>query len=82
MLSGCIAVAKVLIDAGADVNAKGCNGNTPLILAANGGQADIARLLLNHPNIDIHDQVSSYNAKLQALGIEVFSSSNCSRFQK
>ena len=39
------------------MNTKGYNGNTPLILAANGGHAGVARLLLNHPNIDIHDQV-------------------------
>jgi ankyrin repeat protein len=53
-----MAVAEVLINAGADVNAKGYNGNTPLILAANGGHTGVARLLLNHPNISIHDQVS------------------------
>ena len=59
LFSGCTAVAEVLINAGADVNARGYNGNTPLILAANGGHAGVARLLLNHPNISIHDQVSS-----------------------
>ena len=44
------------------MNAKGYIGNTPLILAANGGHTSIARLLLNHPNISIHDQVSPSTA--------------------
>ena len=48
----------MLIGAGADVNAKGYNGNTPLILAANGGHTSIARLLLGHPNINIHEVVT------------------------
>ena len=39
------------------MNTKGYNENTLLILAANGGHVGVARLLLNHPNINIHDQV-------------------------
>lgn len=53
-----MAVSEVLISAGADVNARGYNGNTPLILAANGGHAGIAKLLLKHPDIKINEQVS------------------------
>ena len=39
------------------MNSKGYNGNTPLILAANGGHAGIAKLLLKHPHIRIHEVV-------------------------
>ena len=58
IFSGSVAVAEVLISAGADINAKGYNGNTPLILAANGGHAGIAKLLLKHPDIKVNEQVS------------------------
>ena len=57
MYSGSTEASEVLINAGADVNAKGHNGNTPLILAAHGGHTSIARLLLGHPNIKIHEVV-------------------------
>ena len=56
--SGSTEATEVLVGAGADVNAKGYNGNTPLILAANGGHTNIARLLLGHPNINIHEVVT------------------------
>ena len=56
--SGSTEATEVLVGAGADVNAKGYNGNTPLILAANGGHTSIARLLLGHPNINIHEVVT------------------------
>ena len=56
--SGSMEVVEMLISAGADVNVKGYNGNTPLILAANGGHTGIAKLLLKHPDIKVHDQVS------------------------
>ena len=47
----------MLINAGADVNAKGHNGNTPLILAANGGHTNITKVLLRHPNIKVNEVV-------------------------
>ena len=50
----------MLVDAGAGVNAKGYNGSTPLILAANGGHSSIAKFLLQHPNINIHEVVFRY----------------------
>ena len=55
--SGSTAVAEVLINAGADVNVSGYNGNTPLILAADRGHTGIAKLLLKHPDIKVNDQV-------------------------
>ena len=55
--SGSIEVTEMLVDTGADVNAKGYNGYTPLILAANGGHTSIIRMLLRHPNINIHEVV-------------------------
>ena len=55
--SGSTEATEILIDAGADVNAKGCNGNTPLILAANRGHTSIIRLLLRHQNIRINEVV-------------------------
>ena len=58
--SGSVEATEMLVDAGADVNTKGCNGSTPLILAANGGHSSIAKFLLQHPNINIHEVVFRY----------------------
>ena len=46
---------KVLISAGADVNARttGPNGYTPLTIAASNGYESIVSLLLDTPNIEI-----------------------------
>ena len=55
--SGSVEAAEVLIKAGAGVNTKGYNGNTPLILAADRGHTGIAKLLLNHPTIKVHEVV-------------------------
>ena len=46
-----------MMNAGADINSKGYNGNTPLILTANAGHTHIAKLLLKHPDIKIHEVV-------------------------
>ena len=61
LCSGYSEAAEVLINAGADVNAKGYNGNTPLILTANAGHTHIAKLLLKHPDIKIHEVVCLCN---------------------
>lgn len=41
-------IVKLLVDSGANVNAKGTYGNTPLHLAASNGSEDIVELLLTH----------------------------------
>jgi ankyrin repeat protein len=46
-------VAQVLLTAGADPNFQEGNGMTPLILASESNQADMVRLLLKQPKIDI-----------------------------
>ncbi len=40
--------ARVLVDAGANVNSKDSSGRTPLMAAALSGSSDVARLLLDH----------------------------------
>ena len=47
----------MLISAGANVNAKGSNDSTPLIVAANGGHVSIAKLLLKQTKVNVHEQV-------------------------
>jgi len=46
--SGCIDVARLLVDRGANVNAKDADGWTPLIKAAQAGHADTVQLLMDH----------------------------------
>jgi uncharacterized protein len=43
-----VAVAEILLEAGADLNARYSSGYTPLIAAAENGQAAMVRLLLRH----------------------------------
>ena len=50
---------KVLIKAGGNVNqARTEDGTTPLFGASLNGHTDIVRLLLQHPNIDIHKKTN------------------------
>ena len=49
--------AKLLIDAGAKVNAKDPGGNTPLSLAAALGHCNVVKALLDSPDTDINSQV-------------------------
>ena len=49
--------AKLLIDAGANVNAKDANGTTPLSLAAALGHCSVVSALLESRNTDINFQV-------------------------
>lgn len=43
---GALEIAKVLLDAGADPNARVVDEATPLMIAAYGGRLDLARLLV------------------------------------
>lgn len=49
--------AKLLIEAGADINAKNHKGASPIIIAAVKGNQSVLRLLANNPNIKLNDQV-------------------------
>ena len=49
--------AKLLIDSGANVNSKNGKGATPLIIAAVKGHYSVLRILTNHPDIKLHEQV-------------------------
>ena len=53
-------MAKLLLDEGSDVNARGHLGNTPLHVAAAMGFSRLLGLLLNHPKCDINAQVASH----------------------
>lgn len=69
--SGSVECGKALVGAGADVNAKGFNGNTPLILATNGGHVDMVRMLLNNPDIKLHEQVLVLHAQQVHVHVHV-----------
>ena len=49
--------AKLLIDRGAKVNPTNDKGATPLIIAAIKGHQSVLRILANHPQIKLHEQV-------------------------
>ena len=49
--------AKLLLDAGADVNCRNAKDNTPLMVAAALGHHNVLKLLIAQPNIDINAQV-------------------------
>jgi ankyrin repeat protein len=57
-------IVRMLLDAGADVNAQDDDGSTALMCASEHGFIDIVRMLLAHPGCDpaIEDNVS--NGKL------------------
>ena len=57
LLSGVTEAVELLVGGGADINAKGSNESTPLILAANGGHVGVTELLLKKNQISIHEQV-------------------------
>ena len=67
--SGSTEATEVLINAGADVNVSGYNGNTPLILAADKGHTGIAKLLLKHPDIKVNAVVSYYVCECYLLSL-------------
>ena len=51
------AVAKLLVDGGADVNIRDDDGVAPLAVATACGHMDVLKVLLDHPNIDVDTQV-------------------------
>ena len=51
--------AQVLLDNGANVNARSRRGLTALNISAAKGNISVLKVLLKHPNIDIHVQVIS-----------------------
>ena len=55
--SGDTEAVELLVGGGADINAKGSNESTPLILAANGGHVGVTELLLKTPQVSVHEQV-------------------------
>ena len=48
--------AKILLDHGADVNSRASDmqGSTPLMIAAGVGHDRTLKVLLEHPNVDVH----------------------------
>jgi len=50
--------AEVLLDAGVDVNCRDAMQTTPLMIAAAVGHYRVLRILANHPQVDLHAQVS------------------------
>ena len=57
-------VAKLLIEAGADVNGKNHKGTSAIIIAAVKGNQSVLRILASNPNIRLNDQVTPYVAIL------------------
>ena len=54
------AVAKLLVDGGADVNVRDDSGVAPLAVAVACGHSDVLKVLLDHPDIDVDTQVYMY----------------------
>lgn len=57
--NGSVEVAKILIEAGANVNQQCVGGNTPLYIASCNGHAEVVALLLSRPDIvvDLFDDI-------------------------
>ena len=53
-------VAKLLLDEGSDVNARGNAGNTSMHVAAAMGFSRLLQLFLEHPKCDVNAQVHMY----------------------
>ena len=59
--------AKLLLDAGADINYKNAVGNFPLKLCTALGNYRVLRLLANHPKVNLHNQVVSLSSYIQSI---------------
>jgi len=67
----------VLLDAGVDVNCRDAMETTPLMIAAAVGHYRILRSLANHPQVDLHAQVSCTTVTTMAdmgvlYGVEIY----------
>ena len=49
--------AKLLLDAGANINCKNRKGNAPLMIAGAVGHYTLLAILANHPKIDLQAEV-------------------------
>ena len=66
--------AKLLLDAGADINCKNPVGTFPLKLCTTLGNYKVLRLLANHPKVNLHNQVVSLSSYIQwIIHIEMIS---------
>ena len=52
--------ARLLLDAGADINCKNLKGNTPLMIASALGHDSLLEMLANHPEINVQAEVALY----------------------
>ena len=50
--------ARLLLDAGANINCKNLKGNTPLMIAGALGHYNLLEILANHPKINIQAEVA------------------------
>ena len=50
--------ARLLLDAGADINCKNVKGNTPLMIAGAVGHYSLLEILANHPKIKLQAEVA------------------------
>ena len=60
--------AKLLLDAGADVNCKNAVGIFPLTLCTALGNYRVLRLLANHPKVNLHNQVIHLHGEKTKFG--------------
>lgn len=65
--SGSLKAVKILLDAGADINAKSANGTTPLMMAARENKEEVARFLLSKGADPSAVNQSEYNAAGYAM---------------
>jgi uncharacterized protein len=73
--SGNSAILKKLLDHGAAVNVQDCQGDTPILLAVNGGSLEMTRLLLQHnadPALTNCANVSALTTRMKRADAQAF----------